>query len=151
MAKIRYRVYLRIVFSSFQSLHFCLNTLKHHAYGQISNIYLKKPKIAVVISIYAHISADILSFTLTKLKRIYERQFRKSIYPNFLRWTPLMSHRWILNLSGSGEPFGIHVTPDEEIGRAQVWCYFSTRNISQEIAIGLLHRMAGMLSSHGYI
>lgn len=28
---------------------------------------------------------------------------------------------------------------------------FQTRNVSQEIAIGLLHRMAGMLSSHGYI
>lgn len=28
---------------------------------------------------------------------------------------------------------------------------FQTRNISQEIAIGLLYRMAGMLSSHGYI
>lgn len=89
------------------------------------NIYLKKPKIAVVIGRYPHMFGDILSFTLTKGKRIFGRQFRKSIYLKFLRWTPPMSHGWILSLSGSGKPFCIHVTPDEEIGRAQVWCYFS--------------------------
>lgn len=68
---------------------------------------------------------DILSFTLTEEKRIFGRQFGKSICPNFLRWTPLLSHGWVLSLSGSGEPFCLHVTPDEEIRRAQVWRSFS--------------------------
>lgn len=85
-------------------------------------MYLKKPKIAVVIGIYPHMFGDILSFTLTKGKRIFGAQFGRSTYPNFLRRTPPMSHGWIPSLSGSGEPFCILVTPDGEIGRAQVWC-----------------------------
>lgn len=55
-------------------------------------MYLKKPEIAVVISINPHIFGDILFFTLTKEKRIYGGQFRKSLDSNFLRQTSLMGN-----------------------------------------------------------
>lgn len=44
-----------------------------------------------------------------------------------------MGNGWILRLSTkSREPFDICVAPDEEIAKAQVWCWFSR--------LGTLHK-----------
>lgn len=84
-----YKVHLSTVQSPFQSLHFCLHTVFYNPHGQILNMHLKKPQTAVVTSIYLHMFGYILSFTLTKEKRTYGRQLRKSLAPKFLRLTSL--------------------------------------------------------------
>lgn len=120
----------------------------HNIHGQIPNISLKWPKTAAVISIYLHMFGDSISFTLIKEKRTHGRKFRKSLDPNFL---------WELSqMDGCKCPLG----PENYFTSTSRWrgrkstgrvLVFQTQDTLQELAISLVHRMAGMSSSHSYI
>lgn len=81
-------------------------------------MYLKRPRAAVVVSIYPHMFGDILSFTLIKEKRTHGKRFRKSLDSNALAEISLING-WILTLSESRELFYIYVA-DEGVERAEV-------------------------------